>query len=598
MAWISRARISSYKSFDDTGWIDFSPGFNLVVGANNSGKSALLRALSPPLDLRPHRNEHRSSENATAPSIVDLDISSTFEELRDCILQVGGNYYFPQGGVTADFDLRADDFFKQSGPMVLRMRRTHDKTIGRDGVSIDGMPPVSPHQSLVGVINGEVKRLGRVDQSQPDTLPSAYDHPTSGRFYHFDAQRMNVGQGPIADVRKLERDASNLPSVLNWVRGRLSPTFKKIESHLFDIIGGIESITIVQNAQSFEILTWIDGQIENENLGFPLNDSGTGVAQCLAILTAAATSKNSIIVIDEINSFLHPAACKRLIEILSTEYHQHQYIISTHSSDVISSAPAKKIYLTVKDRFKSTLKNIDPSDLREMRELSFHVGISMSDALVSDKIVWVEGQTEEVCFPKVLQHANIHIKNLRFSAISSTGIFTKKRRSYDEVVKSYKNIAGSLTPLLTSMKFTLDRETLNDDRVLQIESSCDNNLKFLPRRSIENYFLNCEVIASYLSEKSQKHISERQVREIVFEHLSIKCDSDKSRPYDYLSDPVFLKTADSAYILKKIFTDLSNHTIQYDKIKDGFNILSILLEHHPNDVSELTDFVKLITCNM
>src|SRR6059058_1643718 len=69
-----------------------------------------------------------------------------------------------------------------------------------------------------------------------------------------------------------------------------------------------------------------------------LSDSGTGVAQVIAILAAVLTRTYAVIVIDEINSFLHPAAAKALIRILKTEHGDHQYIISTHSAEVISAS--------------------------------------------------------------------------------------------------------------------------------------------------------------------------------------------------------------------------------------------------------------------
>lgn len=43
------------------------------------------------------------------------------------------------------------------------------------------------------------------------------------------------------------------------------------------------------------------------------------------------------IVIDEPQSYLHPGAAKKLIEILQ-EFPQHQYFIATHSAEIIAAA--------------------------------------------------------------------------------------------------------------------------------------------------------------------------------------------------------------------------------------------------------------------
>jgi len=53
--YISRFQLLNYKSFQDSGVLEFQPGINIIVGANNSGKTALLEALSLSFETSPHR---------------------------------------------------------------------------------------------------------------------------------------------------------------------------------------------------------------------------------------------------------------------------------------------------------------------------------------------------------------------------------------------------------------------------------------------------------------------------------------------------------------------------------------------------------------
>lgn len=48
---ISSFRISNYKSFIDSGEINLSPGFNVIIGQNNVGKTALFHLLKLHLPL-------------------------------------------------------------------------------------------------------------------------------------------------------------------------------------------------------------------------------------------------------------------------------------------------------------------------------------------------------------------------------------------------------------------------------------------------------------------------------------------------------------------------------------------------------------------
>src|SRR5882762_5720469 len=76
-------RIFNYKSYRDSGLIAISSGFNVFVGKNNGGKTALLEALSlPTFNSKPHRhsgiprgqpiNPHSAVEYTVTLSPLDL----------------------------------------------------------------------------------------------------------------------------------------------------------------------------------------------------------------------------------------------------------------------------------------------------------------------------------------------------------------------------------------------------------------------------------------------------------------------------------------------------------------------------------------------
>lgn len=51
---ISKFKVFNYKSYLDSGLIEFTPGINIIVGQNNSGKTSLLEALTLNFDNQPH----------------------------------------------------------------------------------------------------------------------------------------------------------------------------------------------------------------------------------------------------------------------------------------------------------------------------------------------------------------------------------------------------------------------------------------------------------------------------------------------------------------------------------------------------------------
>ncbi|HZI11653.1 MAG TPA: AAA family ATPase [Myxococcus sp.] len=54
----------TYKSFLDHSPITFGPGFNIITGKNNAGKTALIEGLS----LKFSNNPHRSSKTVPTPA--------------------------------------------------------------------------------------------------------------------------------------------------------------------------------------------------------------------------------------------------------------------------------------------------------------------------------------------------------------------------------------------------------------------------------------------------------------------------------------------------------------------------------------------------
>ncbi|MGH7495732.1 MAG: AAA family ATPase [bacterium] len=61
---IHSIQIDNYKSFLSSPEIQFAPGFNVIVGRNNVGKTALAEALS----LRYENKPHRSIKTCPTPS--------------------------------------------------------------------------------------------------------------------------------------------------------------------------------------------------------------------------------------------------------------------------------------------------------------------------------------------------------------------------------------------------------------------------------------------------------------------------------------------------------------------------------------------------
>lgn len=79
---IDSVSIENYKVFLDRQSIDFSPGFNLLVGANNSGKTTVLDVLDLNTGVTdPHRSVRtvpRYGSGTSPSSLFEVSIKTRY----------------------------------------------------------------------------------------------------------------------------------------------------------------------------------------------------------------------------------------------------------------------------------------------------------------------------------------------------------------------------------------------------------------------------------------------------------------------------------------------------------------------------------------
>ena len=129
------------------------------------------------------------------------------------------------------------------------------------------------------------------------------------------------------------------------------------------------------------------------------------IRDALAMLYVALTAPaQRFILLEEPNSFLHPRALRELLAILAEIGGKHQFFITTHSSDVLRTIKASTVTLLEYDGQRTTIKQTTGDKLHELQAGLVDLGISLTDLHGCDKVLWVEGETEEAIFPMLLRH--------------------------------------------------------------------------------------------------------------------------------------------------------------------------------------------------
>lgn len=93
---IRRLRLTSFSCFEDTGWVEFSSGINIILGQNNAGKTAFLRSLDlNSFEDSRHRNHVEWRRERLEQPVLSCEINVSGEEILDAIHLMGGQLFWP-----------------------------------------------------------------------------------------------------------------------------------------------------------------------------------------------------------------------------------------------------------------------------------------------------------------------------------------------------------------------------------------------------------------------------------------------------------------------------------------------------------------------
>lgn len=597
---LMKMRIRGFQSFADSGEVEFSEGINLIIGQNNAGKTALLRALRPNFPDDRHRTPEKWENHRLSESETDLTIDVSGTEIRDWILRSGAQQQLPvteaaRTNVTAFLD----EFFERPKISISVVSR-HDAGFAADYPShrlFHFLKGTQRYHAQIIPRNGKVEILG-VAQGNGDMLPGLLWHAWQRELFYFDAERMTFGDSPHGRAVRLTANAANLPNVLHTLSAERSDVFSELVRHLREVFPTVGNLTVrtMPNNTRLEVLVWPTEARDRPELSFPLNSSGTGVAQLIALLTAVMTIDNGIIIIDEINSFLHPAAVKALLRIMQTNYSHHQYIIATHAPEVINFSNPKTVHLVKREGYESSVERLDLGEVAKLRDVAEHLGVSMADVFAAERIIWVEGQSEELCFPYLYQKLlGMPLpRGTIITAVAATGDFITRRRDCAIVYEVYRRLSAAGASLAVQVVFSFDAEQLTESEKEEMRSKAAGMLYFLPRRHLECYLVDPAAIATFIGSKDSALAGtitsadvEAAISKAAAEHPFRVPEWNGA-----IANEGWLTRVDAAKLIDSVCGTLSEQRVRFGKNGDSLFLLQHIANENPEQLRSLGDYVE------
>lgn len=609
---ISKFRTKSYKSFSNTDTIEFLEKINIIIGHNDSGKSALLYCIKHPTDRNPHIDGIHELPGDRFPTETKLSVTMSLQELFDDHKRHRiSEFVFPIPEVIIDKDgqiyepeySRVEEIIRSTSHLEFTLEYRDGAIQLSDDLVFSGWRFIFSDKIRTAfkfsIQNSSIE--GSTTFSEHAFMANAFQGTVSRNVFYFQPERLNIATYPSSFTNRLESSAQNLPAFIDTLIGTRHDQFDMILHHIRSIIptvGNVSTRSDPSIPQNRQILVWPTTSISNPEFAFPLNQCGTGVAQVLAILSVIATAPPSIILIDEINNFLHPASIKELLRIIRTNYDHHQYIISGHSPELIAESYPSTMHLIRRDGYESTVIQMKVNDYNSYAEIADHLGISISDALVANRVVWVEGPTEQICLPFIADHVKISIpQGLAFIPVVNTGDLTgkTKRKLVELAAELYTRMMEF--GLIDDGKavFTFDMEDLNDKQKYDLAKLYRGRIVFLPRRNIECYMLDPSAIAQCLNILDIGRRKDYVVQDIYDAYTDVSGHYGAGLEFDKLADAdeyQKIGAIDGAKIVGEIFGKLTEGRIRYDKKRHGIEILKLRAGFSEVEKAELIGFLS------
>ncbi len=310
--------------------LNFDDSITCLVGENGTGKSTVLRALA----LAAIGGKHAS-----------LNKKKLQPFLRISGIDSKGNTIYENGIIELEYSIDGDDFKNEitfepiDDGRDFIVNGTNDSEIlsGRFNLKslIVGFPQLRSE-----IIESSIQKTNKITQAHVnDLIPLIYSNEEDNRLNSFISWIVNL------DVEGLQQgnEKNNKRAIVDKVFEIISEITKheikyiKVKSasppdvwvSTFDSPKGVPLSMV---SQGFKIImSWVGYYLERMITSFP------------ALGTNEAITQNAILILDEIDTSIHPKWQSEFINILRKNFTKTQFIFTTHSPLIISRLNKEQI---------------------------------------------------------------------------------------------------------------------------------------------------------------------------------------------------------------------------------------------------------------
>lgn len=508
----------NFRSFGNE-WvrIENPSKINIFIGPNNSGKTNILR-------------------------FVDL-----MGKVKDQLRSVRWGQEIAISGF-----LSADDFYKFQNQKI-EIKICFDLEKNEQDV-LYGV--ISPNNLYVQYdIQGDQLKLSRT--SINDITNSA----SLGNFLQKWAHSHGGGipGGPLEDMQAAMNNYINLTKFVSLPGVILVPEYRKLaqDKHLRTELKKIIHPTyldkirqeprkralyglleVILGAKCDISIPDIEREIEIEINGFQqsLSSVGAGVQELLLLGFYLATQHNVIFCIDELETHLHPAAQRKILDYMANKT-DNTYYVATHSNNFLDfTVKDKSIYVVRKEKDDTQIDKAENNTA--IRNALDDLGIRASEIYQANGIIWVEGPSDRIYIKKWLEmKCPDYQEGLNYAFQYYGGKILSHYSLNDVAFEEYLNILkinrNAYVVMDSDKEEKYEEKDLRDTKQRIIKECKENNIGYwvTEGREVENY------LSDNLLSKFKGQVIKRDIYKPIKDYLA---DFEKKSKVDFARE--FVKT--------------------------------------------------------
>lgn len=268
--YISKFQLSNYKSFWDSGELEFKSGINIIVGQNNSGKTALLESFSLSVINQPHTSlktlPYFNSILLNQYSASRFSVTFEKQEVYSLLSRIN-SFLIPQTADNLSLSTETNLFnkwLKESDNFIFNFSPSMDSKVQNNLYQKDLSFNLYKIASLNGTaIKMEINNGTFIESEGRMISPPIQDYlawklwqAIIPRIYRFFAERLNVRQSHFGISPALQQNASNLAEVLGVLilqNPERANRLNKLTSIIFPHIKRITTKPLVSNLLEIRI---------------------------------------------------------------------------------------------------------------------------------------------------------------------------------------------------------------------------------------------------------------------------------------------------------------------------------------------------------